>query len=45
MTLAPPPPPASGHSGAAEMAAVRGAPVPTAVEPVLELLLGWLAEG
>lgn len=37
--LAPPPP--RGHGGAAEMAAVRGGPVPT----VMELLLGWLAEG
>jgi hypothetical protein len=36
-----PPPPARGHGGAGDVAALRGSPVPT----VMELLPGWLAEG
>jgi hypothetical protein len=42
LVLAPPPPPASGQVGAAEVAAVKGDPGPVVV---MEVLLGWLADG
>ena len=42
MTLLVPPPPARGHGGAVETAAVKGVADPRLV---VELLLSWLAEG
>jgi hypothetical protein len=42
LTLLVPPPPAREHAGAAETAACNGVADP---KVVMELLLGWLAEG